>query len=91
MTESEFNQIVEEVLGWFKETSKENQDEFRNLNEESLISYHNSLGREIRNEFGLWKNSWTPELVDGIDVSPSHPDSVSMSIIKEVWKRVQNA
>lgn len=90
MTENEFNKIVEEVLGWYKETPKEARDYFKNRNEESLISYHNTLGQDIRNEFGLWENSWTPELVDGIDVSPSHPDAVSMSIIKEVWKRVQN-
>lgn len=45
------------------------------------------LGMWIRNKYNLWTIPWEPELKDGIDYSPYHPDSVSMTIIKEVWKK----
>lgn len=56
-------------------------------NDNSLIQYHHGLGRWIRNTFALWSIPWEPELIDGIDHSPYHPDELSMTIIKEVWKK----
>jgi hypothetical protein len=49
---------------------------------EELIRLHHSLGRDIRNEYGLWNRKWTPELKDGVDYSPNHPDAISMTIIR---------
>ena len=70
-------------------TSPESQLRFLASSEADLIQFHDSLGRSIRNEFELWSEPWTPELVNGIDYSPDHPDTISMKIIKEVWKREQ--
>ena len=53
---------------------------------EDLIQFHPSLGRYIRNNLGLWDNPWTPQIEDYTDVSPDHPDAISMRLIKEVWK-----
>ena len=56
-------------------------------NDKKLIRYHDNLGRWIRNEYSLWSIPWTPELRDGVDYSPFHPDQVSQTIIEEVWKK----
>ena len=56
----------------------------------SLSSYHHTLGRYIRNKYNLWNIPWEPEMKEYLgcicDCSPFHPDAVSMTIIKEVWK-----
>ena len=54
---------------------------------EKLTKYHHNLGMWIRNHYKLWTIPWTPELRDGVDYSPYHPDQVSMTIIEDVWKR----
>lgn len=56
---------------------------------DDLISYHHSAGRLIRNEYKLWENAWVPEIIDGVDCSPNHPDAVSMRIIERVWELVK--
>ena len=59
--------------------------------DDTLSKYHDSLGRYIRNEYNLWSIPWTPVLGEFCgclcDMSPWHPDSVSMTIVKEVWKK----
>lgn len=57
-------------------------------NKEDLIVLHNNLGRDIRNAFDLWGYKWKPELVDGVDVSPDHPDLVSQRVIERVWEKL---
>lgn len=57
---------------------------------EDLIQFHSSVGRSIRNEYGLWNVDWEPELnAAGIDCSPNHPDAVSMRIIEKIWRQVR--
>lgn len=80
------DEIVAEVLAWFNEASDEERKDFIECDESRLVGYHHSLGRQIRNEFGLWEIKWTPDIKNGVDCSPNHPDAVSMSIIKEVWR-----
>jgi hypothetical protein len=50
-----------------------------------LIGLHHSLGRHIRNEYGLWKHTWEPELRNGVDYSPNHPDSISQRLIEQLF------
>ena len=57
------------------------------IKNDSLTQYHNSLGCFIRNKYNLWEIEWEPELRDGIDYSPFHPDQISFTIIEELWKR----
>lgn len=67
----------------------------KNLDKDDLITLHHSLGQDIRNTYKLWSRNWIPskhEVVNGIliDVSPDHPDQLSMTIIEELWKDLQN-
>ena len=89
MKQERFEEIVETVLGWFIRASEPSRQSFKQSTKENLIRYHHSLGREIRNEFGLWAEQWEPKLVDGVDMSEDHPDAISQRIIIEVWRRVQ--
>lgn len=86
----QFEQMVDVVFGWLSEVPIELVIEFKNTKKENLSRYHLSLGSEIRNEFGLWKNKWDPVIIDGVDVSPEHPDSVAMRVIEAVWIKTNN-
>jgi hypothetical protein len=54
-----------------------------------LVRYHDSLGRMIRNEFKMWDNDWKPNIVNGVDCSPDHPDQRSQRIIEQCWEQLQ--
>jgi len=86
MTPTE-EQMAEEVLKWFDEAPVAAQIVFKNSSVKELHDYHHSLGQYIRNTFKLWENQWTPELIDGVDYSPGHPDAISMRIIRTVWEK----
>lgn len=87
-----FEDMVNEVTQLLhKETQKEIKKEFVNTPEEKLVRYHGTLGYTIRREFKLWDTNWTPDIRDGVDYSPDHPDQISMRVIKEVWKRLKNS
>ena len=81
----EFEDIVCAVTGWFKNADA--KQEF--IESDRLTTYHNSLGRNIRNDFKLWETDWKPMMVDGIDRSDDHPDQVSMRVIEEVQRRLK--
>ena len=82
-----FEQMVETVADWLMEAPEDDRISFTTLPESELVLYHITLGRDIRNEFNLWQYGWVPQIEDGIDVSPEHPDAVSMRVIREVWSR----
>lgn len=58
---------------------------------QSLSQYYHTLGRWIRNKYNLWTIPWEPQLEERsgcmCDCSPYHPDAISTTIIKEVWKK----
>lgn len=56
---------------------------------DSLTRYHQSLGRMLRNEFKMWDTDWNPKIINGVDVSPDHPDQRSQRIIERVWEQLQ--
>lgn len=61
------------------------------LSEEPAMM-HLSLGMHLRNHTKLWENPWEPELIDGVDYSPNHPDAVSGKVIRDfqvVAKRLE--
>ncbi len=78
------------VEGWFHKGSASDQQKFLNTPKSSLIKYHSSLGRDIRNEFKLWENYWKPDIRDGVDHSPEHPEQLSMTVIETVWEKLKN-
>lgn len=83
-------EIAQEVhTRLLKEWSKKEQDLFffgPYVDQISLIQYHHNLGQYIRNKYNLWETKWTPELVNGVDISVNHPDAISQEIIKMIWK-----
>jgi hypothetical protein len=57
---------------------------FGNRSKEDLINLHHSLGRFIRNIFGLWYNN--NALLK--DCNKKHPDDASMVIIEHLWDKL---
>ena len=83
MTEDEIaKEIMEQMPVFLKE-------EFCSLRPEQLSQTHNSLGRYIRNRYKLWDAPWERQIVSGMDISPDHPDAVSMRIV-EIAHRIVN-
>ena len=62
---------------------------FVDCEQSALIIYQDSLGREIRNQFKLWHQHWTPDIKNGVDCSPQHPDQISMRVIYKLWNNLQ--
>lgn len=56
--------------------------------EDSMGEFHHSVGQWIRNEYHLWEVDWAPEIVDGVDCSPNHPDAISSRILRKIWRLV---
>lgn len=82
--------MVEEVKQWLLDAPEENRQAFINMPAEDLgMNYHHSLGMQIRNHFGLWNYEWEPQIKDGVDCSPEHPDALSMQVMKTLWKSMQ--
>lgn len=83
------DEMVTEVLEWFKQSSDEERKSFIGCDVDDLVVwYHKTLGQDIRNHFKLWDYEWEKVLVDGIDYSPTHPDNLSGMVIKEVHKKL---
>ena len=82
--------IIDEVYCWYLGNAPLERLIFTDRTQESLVEYHHSLGRRIRNEFEFWKIKWEPEMVNGVDVSPAHPDAISMRIIEAVWEMARH-
>ena len=73
------------VANWSEE--EKNYFYLTEWNGHHLTEFHHSFGRYIRNNYNLWEIPHTPELIDGVDHSPDHPDNLSSTITKELWKR----
>jgi hypothetical protein len=90
---SRIDKMASEVIKWFEEDAATNPNvitEFVGCKKEDLTQFHSGLGTYIRNYFRLWDAQWTPDITDGVDYSPDHPDAVSMAVIEEVWTRLQH-
>jgi hypothetical protein len=89
--DKEIEAIVEDLRRDIRDNwSEDNQNAFYLMgikNNGSMIGLHDTLGRQIRNKYSLWQIPWIPDLRDGIDYSPYHPDQLSDTILKEVWNR----
>ena len=66
------------------EMTDETKESIRSMPDTDLIKLHHSMGRGIRNRFGLWKGN--NELLK--DTGANEPDAASMFIIKALWKRL---
>lgn len=79
------DEIVAELVKEFKELPPGPKQMFLETPREKLIQFHHGMGTAIRNKYNLWEIPWEPEIVNGIDMSPYHPDQVSMTLIERVW------
>ena len=60
--------------------------EFRGTERAGLVQFHHGFGTAIRNEYGLWRYPFEPEIdARGADCAYYHPDSVSMRIMERLW------
>lgn len=64
------------------------QIEFMNLSKDKIIITHNTLGRWIRNKWGLWTEG--PLYLNMQSLGFQHPDDMSGTIIKEYWLYLNN-
>ena len=63
-------------------------DDKEYLVENGAISVHHTLGRWIRNEWGLWEGS---ELKESLEKEGfSHPDDMSNHIIERLIEKIKN-
>jgi len=83
-------EMVNVVIGWFNQSSIKQQMEFSTTRFEHLAIYHDNLGRNIRNYFNLWHYPWDKKVIEGVDTSTEHPDTVSMRVIEEVWRQLND-
>jgi len=83
-------EMVEEVLKWFARSDTEEQIAFVSTEIDNLVQYHTTLGRQIRNEFEMWRDEHEPFIVDGCDHSQDHPDARSMRVMEDVWRRLNS-
>jgi hypothetical protein len=90
MTSDEFNDIVKIVEKQIRNDPKLYYH-LKSCRQNELIRYHHTLGRSIRYEFKLWDREWKPDISNGIDISPRHPEQVSMSVIEKVWENIQSS
>ncbi len=59
------------------------KQKIQNTSEDQLISYHHTVGLWIRNNYGLWDESYPHS--DG-----KHPDDFSFEIIQEFYRQLNN-
>jgi phage terminase large subunit-like protein len=84
-------ELVYNVTTWFNEEAPDDfLEEFLQCPRDQLHKYHHTVGREIRNKFGLWQHKWEPNLIDGVDYSEEHPDALSMRALQMVWDHAQS-
>lgn len=87
-TGNKIDVIVSEVLEFIRNAPE--IETFIKTPKNQLYMFHHTLGQHIRNKYSLWEVYWEPEIKDGVDCSPNHPDNISMTIIKHVWDRLHN-
>ena len=89
-----FDEIVEDLMLYKLDTVAVNV--LRKMAESELIELHKLTGDTVRREYRLWDNSnpvtmlnYIPNMSMGVDVNPKHPEAMSYSIIRTIWKRLQ--
>lgn len=82
-------QMVNDLFHWLTVEAGEAAYPFFAAKREDLISYHHTLGQSIRNQYRIWERKWEPELRNGIDYSPNHPDAISQRVIEKTWEKIQ--
>jgi len=74
----------------FYDLDEEEKEYLRKQSEGSLIQFHHTAGRGIRNDYHLWHpdhphTETGKDVRDGVDYTYNHPDSYSSRITHLVW------
>lgn len=83
--------MVKIILDDFKNFSEREKEEFITTKFDNLNLFMSSLGLGIIEHFNLWAFPWKPQLVDGLDISPNHPENLALTVIQAVWRNTQDA
>lgn len=82
-------QNLEECFAELKKIlTREELEEFRSKEEQDIISYHHSLGRWVRNNWGLWSKSRLVKYFNEIGIK--HPDDMSGIILDSFHRYLNN-
>ena len=81
------NSIKDIIQFLDKELNQEDKDY---LIDNGSLSVHHSLGRWIRNNFGLWKDEDTPLKLELKELGYEHPDDMSNFIIEKYIEYIEN-
>lgn len=91
-----FDEIVDDLVRWAARHPKERSWLVELGMRNQLIETHHGFGRWVRNWYGLWREGhpltmkdYKPEVVEGVDQSPRHPDAVSARLIQVLYERLQ--
>jgi len=79
---------VDEAISTLEKILSDEDREY--LLKNGAISMHNSLGRWIRNEWGLWTGSELKDVLMNLNKGLNHPDDMSNYIIEEFIKYWNN-
>ena len=78
----------QEILEDLKNTKLISREDLEYIKTSEPITLHHGFGTWIRNHYKLWEVKWEPEIRDGVDYSPNHPDSISNRIVEEFHKHL---
>jgi hypothetical protein len=84
MTDEAPRTMEEAVRRLLAKMDKPSKDVVASTEEDDLILFHRTWGAGIRNAYRMWDNAALCE-----SCGHEHPDSASMAIIREVWRRLR--
>lgn len=85
---NKYDEYLEDL--WTK-TSNENRKMFLTCEDYTkFVGEYSQIARDMRNKFSMWDTPYTPEIINGVDHSPNHPDNLSMKILRNFWRQKQN-
>ena len=87
MNNHDTEKIVDKII---RGLTEDDIQYIKSLKCDNLWSLHHTLGQSIRNDYNFWEMKWEPELIDGVDHSPYHPDNYSMTIITLIYEKLTN-
>ncbi len=88
----QYKTLDEIVQAVFEDLQPSDFDVLKQVQRDDMIQFHHSVGMFIRNQYLLWDENnpltmlnYEPQVVNGMDENPKHPDAVSQEILRRVW------
>lgn len=83
------NTLAEAVEILEKELSPDSLYRIRNMDKDDLAGMHHTLGRHLRNNWGLWTED-APLKKHMMRLGFTHPDDMSSVILESLWHKLNN-